>query len=371
VTFLLVRRLGGSAWVAWVATALVLFVPCNQMAASMVGNEAFAAGVAALALPALVRLQADPRDLRAAAVAGLAAGLAAATKVTGLSVVAGCAVPFVRRPVDRRILAALGIAAATAALVAGPVYVRNALLTGSVLPMTRLLQPMRRAEAVQILRGRRLGDYVRIDPECLLRPSVFHVARVPGRYRNRNRAMTSVPGLLYASTWYDAFGHRIPLRYHRDGVTAGPALTLLGLVPTIVMLLGFAAAVACAVRSRGRAADAPLVAVALVGLAMLAAHTWRAPSTAAVKAAYLLQLAAPAGVVFARGMGLLGPRLRVAVLVASAVAAVAAALVSTDGLVFSTEPMGPGQVRMWGVWAAKLPSSNIAEAMRLLTPARR
>ncbi len=333
VSFRLVLGGGGSLAVTGVATALVLFVPCSQLAATMVGNEALGAGLAALALPALVRLQANPRDLRAAALAGLMAGLALATKYTGVFVAVACAVPFCRRDFDRRSLRGLLLCAAVGAVVAGPFYVRNVKLTGTLFPMTRELEPMRSAEESFTIRERRLVDYLWINPASLLRPSVFHVKGEPAASRNRNPAMTSVWGLAYASTWYDAHRHRIPDRFHRDGIYFGPLLTLLGIVPTALVVTGFLAALWGLWRRRSSAPDAPLVVMAIAGLFTFVTFTWKAPSAAAVKASYLLPLAVPAAVFFARGVGLLSRRLRLAGLLVSAAAALAAALVFTNGLV--------------------------------------
>ena len=113
--------------------------------------------------------------------------------------------------------------------------------------------------------------------------------------------MQSVWGLTYASLWYDAFTHRVPLRFHRDGVWAGPVLTLLGLVPTGVMLLGFGAGLVALVRQRGRSPDAPIVVMAVIGLGAVTVITWFAPALVAVKGSYLLSLILPAAVFFARG----------------------------------------------------------------------
>jgi 4-amino-4-deoxy-L-arabinose transferase-like glycosyltransferase len=334
VSFRLVLHLGGGLAVAGVATALVLFVPCSQLAATMVGNEALGAGLAALALPALVRLQANPRELRTAAFAGLMAGLALATKYTGLFVAAACMVPFCRGDFDKRTLRALVLCGFVGVLVAGPVYVRNIKLTGSPIPMTRELEPMKGAEESLILRERRLLDYLWINPASLLRPSVQHMKGEPPASRNRNPAMTSVWGLTYASMWYDAHSHRIPGRFHRDGIYAGPLLTLLGIVPTALVVAGFLAALWGLLRRRGNTPDASLVVMAIAGLLTFVTFTWKAPSAAAVKASYLLPLVVPAAVFFARGVGLLSARLRAAGLLVSAVAALAAALVFANGLVF-------------------------------------
>ncbi|MCZ6571296.1 MAG: glycosyltransferase family 39 protein [Deltaproteobacteria bacterium] len=334
VGFLLVLRLDGSLTVASVAAALVLFVPVSLMAATAVGNEALGVGLGALALLALVRLQADPRDLRMAAVAGLMAGLALATKYTGLFVAAACVVPFARADFDRRMLRALVLCGVAGAIIAGPVYVRNIVLTGSPVPMTRNLEPMKSAEERFIIRERRVWDYLWLNPESLWRPTLFHVRGQEGSLDNRNPAMTNIWGLTYASVWYDAFRHRIPIEFHRDGIYSGRLLTLLGIVPTALFLVGFFIALRELIRRRGRTADAPLVVMTSLGLLAFIAFTIRAPSAVAVKASYLLPLATPAAVFFARGAGLMGARMRVAALVISALAGLAAAAVFTNGLIF-------------------------------------
>jgi hypothetical protein len=361
VTHHLVRRLGGSREVALVATALVLFVPCVQMSATMEGNEAFAAGVAALGLPSLLALQADPRDVRAALITGLFAGLAAISKFTGLALVAACVVPFLRADLDRAMVRALAALGFVLALVAGPVYGRNVLVAGTPFPLTRTREPMSTAERVQILRPRRVLDYFTLHADNFVRPSVFQLRRLPGSFRNRNRSMTSVPGLLYASFWYDPFAHRIPINYHRDGIHSGQTMVGLGLVPTLLMIAGFMVATWRTLTRRLRTPDAPLVAMACAGTAMLVLHTWTAQSTASVKGTYLLQLAPVAGVFFAQGAMLLRGRWRLAALAVSLVAAAAAVVVFTEGVLFWSMPPG---VTTWAAWAKRLPGSHIDEALR-------
>jgi hypothetical protein len=334
VTFLLVLRLGAGWFVAWVATALVLFVPCAQMATAMVGNEALAAGFAALALPPLLTLHQNPRSWRIAGLAGFLAGLALATKFTGVFVAAACVFPFARADFDRRMLRALAVGVLTGGLVAGPFLLRNVVLTGTPFPMTRDLEPMKSTEEASVLRPRKLVDYLWLNPECLRRPSIHHVRGTNVSAPRPNRAMTNVWGLTYASIWYDAFAQRIPIADHRDGIRSGPLLALLGIIPTSVMLLGFVLALIRCVLHRGRSDDAPLVVIWLTGLASFVTFTWQAPSLTAVKGSYLLPLAVPGAVFFAGGVMWLCTRLRTGVLLLSAAAALAAALVFTDRLIF-------------------------------------
>jgi hypothetical protein len=370
VSFVLARRFGSPPVVAWTAAALVLFVPCAQLAGAMIGNEALAAGIAALALLPLSTLQLEPRNCSAALRTGLLAGLALATKFTGLSIAAACVVPFVRRDLDRAVLRSLGTLVVAAALVAGPVYARNWLLTGSPVPMTRESGPMRKAEANLVLRPRRVGDYLWIDPACLLRPSIFQVPYAKASLRNRNPSMTNVWGLTYASVWFDPFAVRTSLRLHRDGVLIGPALTLVGIVPTMIAFAGFIAAAVGLLRSGGRSREAPLVVMTLAGLALFVAFTWRAPSTAAVKGSYLLALTAPASVFFAQGVALVDPRRRRILIALSLTAVLAAAVGFTNRLVLTSPPLGFGGEAQWRAWAAQLPESHIDEAMSALLGSR-
>jgi 4-amino-4-deoxy-L-arabinose transferase-like glycosyltransferase len=364
VAFTIVRRLGAGSAVALVATSLVLFVPCAQMSAAMVGNEAFAAGIAALALPPVLVLQEDPRNLRAALLAGLGAGLALASKVTGIYVLAACLVPFFRPDLDRRVVRTALALVAVAGLLAGPVYVRNLAVSGELVPMTRDRNPMRNAEASMILRPRQLADYFVFPAAAVVRPYVRGwelLEPAPWLFKKANEPLTSVWGLAYASLWNDAFGHRLP---HASVTRAGPILGALGIVPTALALLGFLAATVDAVRTWGRSRDAPLVAMTLLGLAAFVSFTWQAPSIAAAKGSYLLPLAVPAAVFFARGATMTRGALGVTVLIVSVAASVAAAIAFTDRLVFASMPMTAEGVRTWARFAAELPRSHLDEVVR-------
>jgi 4-amino-4-deoxy-L-arabinose transferase-like glycosyltransferase len=366
VAFVLAGRLGYRPLIAWVSAALVLFVPVAQMAAAMIGNESLATGFAALALPAILALQVDPRRAQSAILAGLLAGLALATKYTGIFVTIACVVPFVRGDFDRRVARALMLCGLVGGAVALPTYVRNVRLTGSPIPVARTHEPMKSIEESYVLGPRRVADYLTFPAGCLLRPSIVQVSEAPPRGDRWNRAMQSVWGLTYASCWYDAFTQRVPLRFHRDGVVTGPLLTLLGLVPTAVMLFGFAGALIACMRRRGRSPDAPLVVMALAGLVTFVAITWGAPAMVAVKCSYMLPLSVPAAVFFARGATRLPRWPRRLALALSLAAAAAAALVFTTGLVLPADQ--PFRfIRGWEIAARALPGAHIEEAARRLT----
>jgi len=361
------RRVGTSFGSAWVATAVALFLPAAQMAGAMLGNEALAAGFAAAALLPLLALQREPERLGSAAAAGLFAGLALATKYSGAFAALACAVPFLRPGWNARRLRAAAAAGLVASAVAGPIYARNWLLTGTPFPILREHEPTASQEARNVLRPRRVADYLWIDPAALRRPSIYHVAGDASSELRRNPAMTNVFGLALASSWYDAFAHRIPTPYHRDGVWSGQLLVALGLVPTGLALFGLARAARAAFASRLRSETAPLAAIWGLGLAGFVGFTAWAPSLVAVKGSYLLPLL-PAGCVFlAQTCDWLRPDLRRLAHGVSTAAALAAALVFWEGLLFEPQPVEK-MARTWRVLGAALPGSHIAESVDRLVP---
>ena len=349
-----------------VAVALALFLPCSQLAGTMLGNEALGVAFASLALPGVLQLQRSPGRLGAALRAGLFTGLALATKFTGLFVAVACIVPFLRRGLDRRAVGAAALLAVTAAVIAGPVYLRNTWLVGSPIPMTRDQKgPAAWWENYSVIRERRLGDYLGFPLPVLRHPTMLlRSGEVPGR--PYNEAMINVWGAAYASFWYDPFAHRIPwgFRQRPHEVWAGPLLAGLGLVPTVLMLLGLALCTRDILRGGLRTPEAPLVLMTAVGLATFVAFTARAPSLVAAKGAYLLPLLVPAGFFFARAVETLPRRLRLAALALSASAALASAIVFTSGVV--SPPHSAEAVRnRWSVVAKQLPDSHIGEAVAI------
>ena len=348
------------------ALALALFLPCSQLAGTMLGNEALGVAFASLALPGVLELQRSPGRLGAALRAGLFTGLALATKFTGLFVAVACIVPFLRRGLDRRALGAAALLAVTAAVIAGPVYLRNAWLTGSPIPMTRDQKgPAVWWENYSVIRERRLGDYLGFPLSLLRRPTMLlRVGEVPGQ--RSNEAMINVWGAAYVSFWYDAFSHRLPYRFRRRGheVWAGPLLTGLGLVPTALMLLGLALCTRDILRGGLRTPEAPLVLMTAAGLATFVAFTARAPSLVSAKGSYLLPLLVPAGLFFARGVETLPGRLRQLALALSACAVLASAIVFTSGLVCPPS-RGEAVRNGWSTVARQLPDSHIDEAVAI------
>jgi hypothetical protein len=364
--FLIARRLAVPPRIAWLGAALALFVPASQMTGVAMGNEALGAALAAGALFPLIRLQSDPRDPRAGLVWGLLTGLALATKYSALMLLCACPLPFLRRDLGRRGLLAGAALLLGVLLVAGPVYVRNYRLTGLLMPMTRSLEPVRRLEATWTIRERRLSDYWRVDPSVLWHPTLFLPdprARSGGGW---NPSMQSVPSLAYASLWGDPLQAR--LRWPA-ATLSGRVLSILGLVPTLLVLWGFVQAVVGMVRSSGRAPDGPLVVMGLAGITAFCAFTWRAPALVAVKGSYLAPLIVPAAVFFGRSAALLKGLARTLAVLVSSAAICASLLFFTDGLILKAKPMHPNVISFWHRVDAELPRAHIGAAMnRLIEP---
>jgi 4-amino-4-deoxy-L-arabinose transferase-like glycosyltransferase len=361
---LVLPRFGFAA--AWLASALALFLPVTQLAASMVGNEALAAGLAALALPPLLAWQREPEDRSQALLFGLLAGLACATKFTGAWTLALAACPWSKS--GGRAWRSLALCVGVALLVAGPFYLRNVATTGTPVPMTRNLQPMKHFEQRLQLRPRQLSDYLPLPWRCASYPYVTVVAPGGGAILGVNPAMQSVPCLLYAGLWFDPFGIRGGRTGPSAGVGWGLLLLGLGLVPTLLVLHGLGLALRAVVRSRGHAEETPLVLLLALGLGSFASFSWIAPSLAAAKASYLLPLVAPAGCLFAAGLARFAPSVQRVLYSVCGVAVAVAAFVFTTGVVFP--PTAPEASReYWTRIGQVMPDSHIVPAVARLIDA--
>src|SRR4030095_7885666 len=120
-------------------------------------------------------------------------------------------------------------------------------------------------------------------------------------------------------------------------------------------------------RSGGGPRAAPLVAMTTLAVASFAGFTWWAPSLGAAKASYLLPLAGASAVFFARAVEALPGRLRDLGLAASLVAALAAGVVFTSGVVFAPDlEHARAEGAVWQRSGRLLPGSRIAEAGEIL-----
>ncbi len=329
-TYRLCRRMGAGVGPSLVALALFLFVPACQLAIPMERNETLAAALSVLALPWLLDLEERPADMKAAAIVGTLAGLAAIAKFSGLWIAAACAIPFLKGRPSRGTLEAAAGCFLVMGAIAAPVYARNAALTGTPLPLSTLGEPAETFVRRLTFRERRFADYLWLDPRCLWEPALFKA----GERSGLNPRMTNVWGTTYASAWHDAFSVRVPAREQGRGLRVGRALALIGLIPTALCVLGFAAALAAALRGRAEPGTLPLVGMTLIGLTLFLAYTWRTPPAVSLKASYLTPLAGAAAVFFCRGASLLRGRWGAVGLASSALAALLAGLAFSSHLLF-------------------------------------
>jgi 4-amino-4-deoxy-L-arabinose transferase-like glycosyltransferase len=282
LAWLLVRRLDpGNPRRALLAAGLLLYLPAHVHMSVMVNEEIVATLLSSAAVFLLAtRSPAAPAPGRAAG-AGLAAGLALLTKLSGLLTVAAAAATYaldaVRGPGRRRAAACAALALAVAGGVGGWYYLHSRIEYGYFqpygLPAHRVMFRMPPGE-------RSLGDYLRIplatwtDPQ-LLNPDLLR----------------SVWGSTYVSVWFD--GHRSFLPLHSDDVRRlGTVTLLLALLPTAAFAVGLAGGARRALRERA-GPDAPMVLLCLLVFAGFAVFTWRNPWFATVKGTSLLSLSLP------------------------------------------------------------------------------
>lgn len=276
----LVRRLAPADPVrAWLAGGLVLFLPAHAHMSAMVNEEMLAAFCTSLAVWAVARTE-DPAPAHVV-LAGVAAGLALLTKLSGLVVAAALVgalgTEAARRGAWRSAAARTATIGALVLAVGGWYFVRNRILYGYfypfALPTHHVMFGMPPGE-------RGLLDYVRFplavfrDPQ-VLDPDLLH----------------SVWGTTYAAVWFDA--HRFFLPTESAAVRhLGTAMTLLGLVPTAAFAHGMARGMRRWWRGEGRA-DAPLLLLVALTLAGYGFFAWRNPWFVVLKGTTLLGLSLP------------------------------------------------------------------------------
>ena len=286
ITARLVQRLApADPGRAWLAAGLVLYLPAHVHMSAMVNKEMLAAflGAAAVALVAdPARPTEAPRPaLRRALGAGVAAGLALLTKLSGAITTLACAAAYARDALRRRDALARGLlCCALSGLVGGWWYARNRIEYGYFqphgLPIHRMMFGMPPGV-------RSIGDYLSFPLATFTDPQVLN----PDLLR-------SVWGTTYASLWFDA--HRFFLPTESDGVRwLGGVTLVLALLPTAAFLAGLAGALRRVARGDGES-DMPLCALALLTLAGFAVYTWQNPWFAVVKGTSLLVLCLPYGV---------------------------------------------------------------------------
>jgi hypothetical protein len=289
---------------AAVVAVVVFCSPVLTIASDMLGNETLCACFVTAALSRLVALPFDvSRAVRHSMVTALWLAGGLLTKATALAALPVCAGLYALRYRARpaRALSAAALVGGLPLLLASPHYARLLRASSgswlSVVSGAALTPEVQREMRVQPPGERHVRDYLTLPPATFLAP--VHVA--PGMER-------SVPGMLWGSTWADAYGAYLPMD-QPAAVGAAAALSTGGLLPMALAAFGLWRFL----RSPRRFADAagPLVFAAILLVAFLR-YTWLLPAYSAVKASYLLPASLSAALLLALGLDGLSPRVRVA-----------------------------------------------------------
>jgi 4-amino-4-deoxy-L-arabinose transferase-like glycosyltransferase len=278
------------------APLFVLFLPVHLYTAPMLGNESLNTVICSLALMYMVMTLRTERNAPVI-VLGIVLGLGLLTKFTSVVYVMCAGVVlliwFARSHKWKRLFAWTAILAVSILIIAGPFYARNMRVYGNPVQMSRDYFATQRIENT-ITKGRRdLAAYTSFDTRILRNPTYIS-----------GPVLNSVWTGAFATTWYDAEGGWfLPFALGNPVVTRiGQALLILGLVPTILVLVGMAEGVRHLIV---RGWDDVLVCMAAATVLMLAlfvVYTYENRIFTAVKASYLLPAVVPFSFWFTLGL---------------------------------------------------------------------
>jgi 4-amino-4-deoxy-L-arabinose transferase-like glycosyltransferase len=268
---------------ALLAGGLLLFLPAHVHMSAMVNEELLVALLTSLAVFCLAgapRATPGAAPLRPA-LAGLAGGLAALAKPTGLVAVAACAASVVvvdlRKRAPRAAVVRVGALLLAALLAGGWYYARNRIVHGYFQPFG-LPAHARMFEMPPGERGPL--DYVRVPLSTFTDPQLLD----PDLLR-------SVWGSTYAAVWFDA--HRYFLPTDSEPVRRLGTLTLLlALLPTAAFASGVLRGLSRWRNGAGER-DLPLLLLLALTLAGFAVYTWSNPWFVVIKGTTLLGLSLP------------------------------------------------------------------------------
>ncbi|HEY2773490.1 MAG TPA: hypothetical protein VGK20_05505 [Candidatus Binatia bacterium] len=311
VSFLLVgRALPGNRIAQVAAAAMMLFLPVHLYSAGFLGNEYLCAIFCSISFLALLQLLDRPTALRAAWL-GLWLGAAMLTKFTGLVAVVGTFATIGARTMIRREwksgLKTMTVCGLVVLACCGWFYGRNIMLYGTPFKMSRETFVLARYEHIQTKGRRTIWEYVLFDPVILRRPQwprgVPLVQETP-LLVPYNAAAESVLTGLFANTWFDGYGGWVlPSISTSDTVRhAGQALMTLGMVPSLLVVLGFAVGIRRLWRDGWDDTVVAMVATFVAMIAVVVQGTSSVATHAAVKATYLLPVSAVFGFWFALGL---------------------------------------------------------------------
>jgi len=365
VSFVVVRRyFPEDRLVQLLAPGLMLFLPVHLYSSGFLGNEVLGAALCGLGL--LVLLWTLRREtITRAVLLGLVLGIAMLVKFTALAVVvAAFATLGLHAVVQGRLargVATLSVVAAVVLAVCGWFYARNAITYGNPFQMSREQLFLAHVENSQPQGRRALLEYVLFDPLILGEPQWPRGEPLYGRVRlsDYSALRHSIPTGLYANTWFDGYGAFVlpPIEWSATVLGAGQALLTLGMVPTLVMMLGLWTGLGDLRRRRW---DDTLVTMLLASASMAAIvvlGTRSVPTQAAVKATYLMPISVAFAFWFALGIDRLRRSRPSWVWFVAAVSATLAGLsvaVFTHGLVIDNHWMsinggGPAFRNLYGI----------------------
>jgi hypothetical protein len=265
------------------AAGTLLFLPAHVQMSVMVNEEMLSTLLVSLSIYAVAvhSWNNRPSTLRDATGAGLAAGLALLTKLSGgvaMLAAAGAVLSEIRHGQRwRPALANAAVIVLMASALGGWFYVRGSIFSAYLDPegldVHAIMREMPPGE-------RSLGDFVRVPIATFADPQLLN----PDLLR-------SVWGSTYATWWFD--GHRFFLPTQATGVQRLGTLTLiLALLPSAAFLWGCGRGVRRLVRGE-RGPDAPLLLLMATTAAAYALYTWSNPYFTVVKGTSLLGIAVP------------------------------------------------------------------------------
>lgn len=290
LVFWLVRRVDpDNPRRAFLAAALLLFLPVHIYMSAMLSEEILAASLTSFALT-LACVSLARRSPAAAGTArtwpvdvgiGIAAGLALMTKLTGLLGVAAILAGFGFCALRERRFAELVPRAAVIGLIAltvgGWYYAHNLVVYGYIYPQDlsthSVMFSMPPGE-------RHVTDYFRIPLATFTDPHALSPD-----------LLNSIWGTTYVTLWYEAHGHFLP---EHDALVSrvGTVVLLLALLPTLAFAVGLVRASKRALASAS-APEGMLLLLSALTVAGYVAFTWGNPWFATVKGSYLLGMSVP------------------------------------------------------------------------------
>jgi 4-amino-4-deoxy-L-arabinose transferase-like glycosyltransferase len=285
------------------AAILMLFLPVHVFTAGYLGNESLNAVLSSIAVLVLLWTLRKP-DVPRCLVLGICLGLAMLTKFTAVAIVAASFASLglqtlARRDWKRGVVAIATVGAAMLPI-CGWFYARNIIEYHDPFKVSRDEFMVRRHEDLQTCGKRDLLEYLLFDPLIVLRPQWPRGIPLTGDLPfgvEHSSLRESVWTGAFANTFFDAVGAQVlpPVTVSDVSRHAGQVMLSLGLVPTVLVLVGLGTGLMRIRRYGWDDTLVPLLLAFAAALALFIQATRTVPMNAAVKATYLT----PASVLFA------------------------------------------------------------------------